>query len=142
MRSTISEARRRFQRNVLPNVNDARARQLKKALDDAEAEARTVASRHIAEHEARVKELRTEALRELTAVRDGFDELASARLPAAEFSAELRILRTRQRRAEARLAEAEKVVTQVEAIESDPVAWLDEIARKYPAARIERDWEF
>ena len=143
MKSTIAQARSRFDSQVLPRVSDHRARELRTVLDEAEAQARTVASQHVAQHEARIQEMRQSALQELTAVRDAYDDLAPrAGMPAGEFSAQLRDLRHRQQRAEGQLTRAEEIVALIEGVEADPVAWFDGLSERFPAARITREWSW
>jgi hypothetical protein len=134
MRRTIADARRSFEQEWLPRLNDYQAREGRKVLDQAEAEARQRAERYIADREAEVRQARDSALRALTEARDGLEGLAlegsDGRMSAEDFDQRLRALRNQQSWAEAQLEKAEALVERIAQIEADPLAWSDDLARR------------
>ncbi len=143
-RRTLSDARQALEQDVLPMVSDHKAREFQAALAEAEKQATSFAEGYIGDQEQEVRTARDEALRELTAVRDAFDDLlgqgSSGRVPASEYTDQLQELRGRQTQAEAQLAWAEERVTLIEQIEADPIAWFDELASRFPQMKAEVPW--
>jgi chromosome segregation ATPase len=133
-RRTLVDARREFEEQVLPRVSDHQARQGREMLEVAEGKARAEADKRVISIEAEVREIRDEALRELTEVRDSFDALASeaslGRISSAEYSNRLEALRRRQAEAEGQLDDAEEKVEQIAAVEDDPIRWYDDLTRR------------
>lgn len=142
MRSGIGEARQRLELDVLPRVSDHQAKQYSQLLTEAEGEARIQADQHVAEAAAQVMERRDTALRELAAVRDGYDDLhsrgSSAQITSGEYTRELQKLRRRQQQAEASLRWAEQQVERLAAIEEDPIAWHDGLSARF--ANMQKEW--
>jgi hypothetical protein len=110
-------------------------------LEEAEANARGMATERIASLEQEIKTKRDAALRELTEVRDAYESLArNERLSAPDYSKELYTLRERQQAAEAQLARAEELLGTVEEIEQDPLGWFDDLATRQPRLLPEFPW--
>lgn len=143
-RRTLADARRSLEGNVLPSASDYQAREYQQVLGAAEERAKARATEYLTEGEAEVRAVWDEALRELAAVRDAYDDLKSegglGRIPAAQYSAELNDLRQRQDRAEAALRDAETRVGAIEQIEEDPIAWYSDLQRRMPHLQEEVPW--
>lgn len=143
-RRPLGQAREILEANIVPRLNDWQATQYREWLDRAENAARAQADSFAAEREAEVRETRDAALRELTAVRDGFDDLraegGTGRVSAAAYGERLHVLRERQERAEAALRAAEEKVERIERIEEDPIAWFDDLTRRTPRLLPEVPW--
>jgi hypothetical protein len=143
-RRTLAAARRVLEHELLPRVSDYWAAEAGQVLEAAEAKARQVADGYAAARDAEIRLGRDEALRELTAVRDELEDLATqgatGRLRAADYSVTLHDLRERQVRAEDQLAQAAEKVALVEQIEADPIAWFDEFACRQPHVMPEVPW--
>lgn len=134
---TIAEARAALE--LAPVVSDDMARRYREALEEAENTATAAATERIEAYEGEVRTARDEALRELTAVRDAFDDLsaegATGRILAGEYAHRLEDLAQRQVAAEERLRAAEEKVGWIEEIEADPLGWADEHLYRFPATR-------
>jgi len=135
MKTTLANARQNLE-DALPGLSDWQAREARQVLADAEARAKSYAEEYIAAREAEVRAARDEALRELTAVRDGMDALTSegstGRISAEDYSTTLNGLVARQFAAEERLNRAEEKVGLIEQIEADPVARCDSMSQRIP----------
>jgi hypothetical protein len=142
MRRTISEARRAFELDVVPRVNDFGRQQFEAKLREEEAKARAAVAEVISGQEARVLQLRDQSLRELTEVRDEFDRLdaeaGDGRLDAAHLAEQLDVLKHRQDAAESRLQRAAERVDYVDRAEQDPIAWYDDLIERMP--QLKPDW--
>jgi chromosome segregation ATPase len=142
-RRTIAQARWVLE-NELPATPGQVSTALRAVLGDAEAKARSEADTSAADLERRVLELRDNALRELTEVRDAMDELrttsANGRASASNHSRRLNELRQQQERAEAKLAEALTHAERIEAIEADPVAYYDDLTSRHPQLLTDFPW--
>jgi hypothetical protein len=130
-RRTIQDARKEYEA-LLPSITDYYANQFRNELTEAEQKAQALAAEHVAREADNLLQLRDSALRTLTDVRDDYDALAAtgrdARVSAADYSAQLNVLRRRQADAEELLARAEMEAERLAAIEDDPVAYHDDIA--------------
>lgn len=139
---TIAEARSALE--LAPVVSDDQARRYREALEEAEHTATAAAVERIEAIETEVRETRDEALRELTAVRDAFDDLsaegATGRIPSGEYAHRLDDLAHRQVAAEERLRAAEEKVGLIEEIEADPIAWADAHLYRFASTRPEFPW--
>jgi uncharacterized coiled-coil DUF342 family protein len=133
---TLADARRILEDDLAPGLNEFWLRTYRDALAQAEQRARTRAAKYVGDRAAEVEATRDEALKELTSCRDGLDDLAregkTGRLPASEYNQRLRDLRRRQQAADDQLSEADAIVERIEDIETDPIAWADDIARRLP----------
>lgn len=142
-RRTIAQARWVLE-NELPTTPGQVTTALRTVLDEAESKARREADETAADLERRVLELRDNVLRELTEVRDGFDELraatANSRASASDQSRRMNELRQRQERAEAELADALTHAERIEAIEADPVAYYDDLTSRHPQLLQDFPW--
>jgi hypothetical protein len=98
---SIQDARRVFEREVVPSTSDHGTKQGRARLDAAENRAREEARRYVAGREQEAMELRDQALRTLTECRDAYEELhaegSEARVSATDYTATLNRLRTRHR---------------------------------------------
>lgn len=141
-RRTITDARIALDEELSGRLNDGKRKELEGILQSAEADARSHAERFVADREAEVVAARDGALRALTDVRDALDDLAregaDGRIAASDYTSRLEGLRHRQTTAEQQLARAEATVEVVTVIESDPVAWFDELTRRNP--RLMKEW--
>ena len=77
MKRTIAEARRVLEEDAAPHANDYRVRLAREVLAKAEAHAQATANSFLDRNTSELREVRGEALRELTEVRDGLDALAT-----------------------------------------------------------------
>jgi hypothetical protein len=131
MRSGIREAQERFERDVLPSVNDYQANKFREYLTSLESKATAEADAYTAARETEIRALRDGALRELTAIRDEADDLrATEDRDAREIGLALRDLDRRRHKADADLAKADLILTRVEEVEADPVAFVDDLKRR------------
>jgi hypothetical protein len=130
---TISSARQALE-DMLPHLSDYQVREANQTLAQLEQEAQRQATQYMADREREVLDLRDSALRELTAVRDGYEALTAeggtGRVGAEEYATALNRLVGRQFEAEERLARAEQRVNLIEHIEADPIAWFDDLTSR------------
>jgi hypothetical protein len=142
LRRTIQEARRVFEAAVLPTAPDWQAREGRRILEQAEAEARAEADKRIASLEQEAREARDRALRSLAEIRDGYEALTAeggnGRIDTQNYNVRLRDLRQQQWNAEDLLDRADGLVEDIEEIEGDPVAYVDNLTTRFPDLR--KDW--
>lgn len=142
-RRTIAQARWTLENNVTGVPGQVTAA-YRAALEAAEAKAREEADAAAADLERQALELRDGALRELTDVRDAYDELrtstATGRVSASDHSRRLSELRQRQEQAETKLADALVQAERIEAIEADPVAYYDDFTSRHPQLLQDFPW--
>jgi DNA mismatch repair ATPase MutS len=143
-RRTLSEARRVLEEDIAPQATDYQMRQYREALTALESVAKEHADDFTQQREEEALSIRESALRDLTEVRDGYDDLKAAagtgRLTAAEANTQLRQLRQRQDEAETQLAKAEELTEWIEHIEGDPVAFFDDLTTRMPTLKLEVPW--
>lgn len=143
-RRTLGDARRTLEEDMLPGLSDYWGVQLKAQLTAAEARAKQHADSFVSDRQTEVLATRDAVLRELTDVRDGYDDLANqaamGRITATDYSARLRTLRQRQAGAEDALGRAEESVEVVAAIEEDPLGWYDDVSRRMPSMLTDFAW--
>jgi hypothetical protein len=144
MRRTIADARQVLEEDLAPTLNDGRLRQAREVLAQAEAQAREAAGAHLDRHEAELREVRQEALRELTEVRDAFDALvaegAEGRISAKEYADRLDVLGQRRAQADDALAKAAEQVERFQGIEDDPIGFYDELASRFEHMKVDFPW--
>lgn len=142
MRSSITEARKRLERDVLPRATDYQRRQAEDYLKAVEAKAAQVAGERIASLAEQVTEMRRANLEALTTARDEAEtirrDLDAGRTTTAQASGALSRVRADRETAEDRLGKAAALVETVAEIESDPIAYFDELTRGTP--RIQETW--
>lgn len=140
----VAEARRIFEEDVAPHANPYWHGEYTRILEAAEQRAVEMANERIDLLEGQVKELRDDALRTLTETRDEAEELNRelqlGHASASEYSTRLAGLRAQKEAAGNALARAEEIVDQVEEIEQDPIAFVDDLARRLPVAQQEFPW--
>jgi len=129
-----------MEQELIPSSSGYIANQARKFLEEQERTATKAAGRFISEREREVIETRNTALRELADCRDGLEALGHSDLPAAEFTAQLHDLRSRQAQAEAALGKAAEQVEAIEAIEEDPLDWWDSMTERQPSLRTDFPW--
>lgn len=140
---TVAEARARLDQ-ALPHLNEYWRGQYTSLLEESESRAKKQADETVAHREEEVLQLRDAALRELTAARDGFDDLArdgkSGRIPSTLYSTRIAELKAQQTAAEEQLGRADAIAESVERIEADPIAWFSEIQERTPRLKMEFPW--
>jgi hypothetical protein len=143
-RRTLREARKVLDDDVARRVNDVQLRDLTAVMEEEEQKARaTVGEMIVGESEA-VNQMRSEALRALTEVRDKADALVAqaqeGRISAEEYAARLDDLAERQQQAESRLEEASTKVNYLERGEEDPIAFYSDLQQRIPTMRADLPW--
>jgi hypothetical protein len=111
-------------------LNPEAYRQRAAEVAQAEAEARGIAAKYVAETVTAFTTLRDEVLEEACGLRDQYDELIRegelGTLSAKEFEDRLGRLEAEKRRVNIRAERLGRDVGVVAKVEADPVAWVDE----------------
>jgi hypothetical protein len=141
---SLREAREVLEEEVLPRLGSRGQEEARDAMEAAEQKAQEHANEYTERREQEVRAARDQALRELAAVRDGYDDLATegkrGRLSAQGYNGRLRDLRFRQDLAEAALGKAQLKLDEIAEIEEDPLAWFDALVERHPGLRPEVPW--
>lgn len=143
MKRTLTEARAAFEASV-PGLTDSWANEGRRILSEAEDGAKATVGEFVAEQEREALELRDEALKVLTSVRDELDDLAAqastGRLSANDGSGRLDELRRMHAQAEQELATLSERADSIASIEDDPIAWYSDLQRRMPHLLWESPW--
>jgi hypothetical protein len=142
-RRTVADARRLLN-DALPHLNDYWKTRYTSLMGQKEARAKQEADETVARRADEALGLRDSALRTLTEVRDGLDELAkegkTGRVASQEYLTRMEQLKSQQLAAEEQLDRADAIATDVERIEEDPIAWFSELQERTPRLMSDVPW--
>lgn len=142
-RRTVAEARTVLEQTK-PHLSEYWVTRYTSVIERKEQQAREHAEGSVAQRADEALRLRDEALRELTEVRDGLDDLAkegkAGRTPSRDYLSRMEELKQRQVTAEGQLDRADAIAQDVERIEADPLAWFSELQERSPRLKQEFPW--
>jgi hypothetical protein len=140
---TLTEARVALD-EMAPRLSDYWTDVYKQVLTAYENKAQQAAADQVALQEQEARELHRDALQDLTAARDAYEEVAresgTGRVSAEDLSKRLYAARAQQAKAEHVLAQVADIADQVERIEQDPLAWFSDLQSRMPRLRTETPW--
>ena len=138
MQRTVGEARQ-YLTEVAPQLNPEAWAALDGEVKQAENLARGKADTYAAEHFTDASLIGREAVVEICALRDEANALVAdakaGRLSAADVTARLNDLRTAHRRLERTASTVTRAADVIEAVEADPIAWVDSAHSRFPAVK-------
>lgn len=144
MRRTLADARHVFETGIRPTANTFTEERGRAVLEAAEGRARAMAAERAETEATEIADAIRETQRTLTEVRDEFEALsaegAKGRIDATTYTHRMREATDRERRANAALARLDERITQLERIETDPLAYVDSLARRIPTLRENYPW--
>jgi hypothetical protein len=140
---TLTEARRLLE-DALPHLSDYWKTRYTSVMEQKEQRARQEADETVARRTDEALGVRDSALRALTEVRDGLDDLArdgkTGRISSQQYLAQMEQLKSRQQAAEEQLDRADAIATDVERIEANPLAWFSELQERTPRLKSDVPW--
>jgi hypothetical protein len=138
MQRTVGEARQQLT-EMAPQLNPESWAQLDGEVKHAEAAARIKADSFAAERYTEASAVGHEAVVEVCGLRDRAAQLASdakaGHVSAADALARLNDLRNDYRRLERSASKLARSADVIEAVEGDPIGWVDSAHARFPAIR-------